>query len=81
MRSYEPMTITTTRGQVHNGIVRKDAPDEVILVLNAKDTVRIGREDIDEMLPGTISVMPAGLDKQLTAQELIDLVTFLRAAK
>ncbi len=77
VRSYEPMTITTRGGQVHNGIVRKDAPDEVVLVLNAKDIVRIGREDIDEMLPGTTSVMPTGLDKQLTAQELIDLVTFL----
>ena len=81
VRSYEPMTITTHGGQVHNGIVRKDAPDEVILVLNAKDTVRIGREEIDEMIPGTTSIMPAGLDKQLTAQELIDLVTFLHAAK
>ncbi len=75
------MTISTRGGQVHNGIVRKDAPDEVVLVLNAKDIVRIGREDIDEMIPGTTSIMPTGLDKQLTAQELIDLVTFLRAAK
>ncbi|HVU89401.1 MAG TPA: PVC-type heme-binding CxxCH protein [Pirellulales bacterium] len=81
VRSYEPMTITTHGGQVHNGIVRKDAPDEVILVLNAKDTVRVGREEIDEMIPGSTSIMPAGLDKQLTADELIDLVTFLRAAK
>ena len=81
VRSYEPMTISTRGGQVHNGIVRKDAPDEVVLVLNAKDIVRIGREDIDEMLPGSTSIMPTGLDKQLTAQELIDLVTFLRAAK
>jgi putative membrane-bound dehydrogenase-like protein len=81
VRSYEPMTITTHGGQVHNGIVRKDAPDEVILVLNAKDTVRVSRGDIDEMIPGTTSIMPAGLDKQLTAQELVDLVTFLRAAK
>jgi len=81
VRSYEPMTVTTKSGHVHNGIVRKDAPDEVILVLNAKDSVRIGRGEIDEMLPGTVSVMPAGLDKQLTAQELVDLVTFLHACK
>jgi putative heme-binding domain-containing protein len=81
VRSYEPMTISTRNGQVHNGIVRKDAPDEVILVLNAKDTVRVGRDEIDEMIPGTVSIMPAGLDQQLTAQELADLVTFLRASK
>jgi putative membrane-bound dehydrogenase-like protein len=81
VRSYEPMTISTTGGHAYNGIVRKDAPDEVILVLNAKDTARISRDEIDEMIPGTVSIMPAGLDQQLSAQELVDLVTFLRASK
>ena len=41
----------------------------------------IGREEIDEMMPGTVSIMPAGLDQQLTAEELADLVAFLRACK
>ena len=53
----------------------------MILVLNAKDTARIGRDEIDDMVPGTVSIMPAGLDEQLSAQELIDLVTFLKACQ
>jgi hypothetical protein len=31
--------------------------------------------------PGALSVMPAGLDQQLSPQELADLVAFLRACK
>ncbi len=81
VRSYEPMSVLTTAGVVHNGIVRKDAPDEVILVTSAKDTVRIPRDEIEEMVPGTVSIMPTGLDEQLSAQDLADLVTFLKACK
>jgi cytochrome c1 len=43
--------------------------------------VRVARADIEEMRPGTVSVMPAGLDQQLTRQELADLVAFLKACR
>ena len=43
--------------------------------------MRIARADIAEMRPGMISVMPQGLDTQLSKQELADLVTFLKSMK
>ena len=36
--------------------------------------VRIGRAAIDSIVPATVSVMPQGLDVQLSQQELADLV-------
>ncbi len=81
VRSYEPMLVTTKSGKVHNGILRKDAPDEVILAIDATQEIRIPRDEIDEMVPGKVSIMPAGLDQQLTPRELADLVAFLRACK
>lgn len=33
------------------------------------------------MRPGTVSVMPAGLNEQLSKQDLADLVTFLKNTK
>jgi putative heme-binding domain-containing protein len=81
VRSYEPMTVVTKSGKVHNGLLKKDAPDEVILQTGPKEEVRIPRDDIEEFRPGTVSVMPAALDKQLTPQELADLVTFLKACR
>ena len=34
-----------------------------------------------EVQPGKVSIMPAGLDKQLSPQELADLVAFLKGCK
>lgn len=80
VRSYEPMTIATRDGRVFNGIPKKDAADEIILATTATEEARIPRADIEELRPGTVSVMPAGLDQQLTPQELADLVAFLKAS-
>jgi putative membrane-bound dehydrogenase-like protein len=81
VRGYEPVAVTTKAGKTVSGIVRKDAPDEVVLALNATEEVRIPRAEIEEMQPGKVSVMPAGLDQQLTLRELADLVAFLKACK
>jgi len=81
VRSYEPLQVTTKKGKVYNGLVRRETPDEVGLATSATEEVRIARQDIDEVQPGKVSIMPAGLDQQLTRQELADLVTFLKGCK
>jgi putative membrane-bound dehydrogenase-like protein len=81
VRSYEPVLVRTTRGKVHNGIVRKNTPEEVVLVLNATEEVRIARKDIEEMVPSKVSIMPAGVDQLLTPRELADLVAFLKVVR
>jgi putative membrane-bound dehydrogenase-like protein len=81
VRSYEPLTVILKDGRSFTGAPKKNAPDEVILVLAADKEQRIVREDIDEVRPGKVSIMPAGLDKQITQQELADLIAFLRACK
>ncbi len=81
VRSYEPVMIRTSEGQIHSGNLKKDAPDEIILTVAADKEIRIPRSDVEEVLPGKVSIMPAGLDKQLSLQELADLVEFLRNCK
>ncbi|HEV3339160.1 MAG TPA: HEAT repeat domain-containing protein, partial [Pirellulales bacterium] len=81
VRSYEPVTVVTAAGLVHNGLLRKDAADEVVLVKSPTEEIHIARGDVDEMRPGTVSIMPQGLDKQLTPQELADLVAFLQGCR
>jgi putative heme-binding domain-containing protein len=81
VRSYEPVLVITTKGKQHNGLVRKDGPDEIVLVKSATEEVRIPRKEIESMEPSKVSIMPAGLDKVLSKQELADLVAFLRACR
>ncbi|MBY0525536.1 MAG: c-type cytochrome [Gemmataceae bacterium] len=81
VQGYEPVVLTTKDGKIHNGLLKKNAPDEVLLVLGANQEVRIARGDIDEIQPSKVSVMPAGLDQQLSPQDLADLIAFLKACK
>ncbi len=81
VRSYEPVSITTKQGKLYNGLIRKDTPEEIVLAVTATEQVRLPREDIEDMRPSKVSIMPAGLDKLLTPQELADLVAFLKACK
>jgi putative heme-binding domain-containing protein len=81
VRGYEPVVVATKDGKSHNGLLRKETPEEILLVLAADKEERIARADIEMIEPSKVSVMPAGLDQQLTVQELADLVAFLKACK
>ncbi|MCY2964450.1 MAG: HEAT repeat domain-containing protein, partial [Planctomycetota bacterium] len=81
VRSYEPVVIVTKAGKPYSGNVRSEGPDGVVLTIAPKEEVRISRDDIEEIRPGTVSVMPSGLDQQLTEQDLADLLAFLKGSK
>jgi putative heme-binding domain-containing protein len=79
VRSYEPILIVTKSGKSFNGLIRRESPEEITLVTGAKEETRISRDDIEEIRPGTVSIMPAGLETQLTKEQLADLVAFLKS--
>jgi putative heme-binding domain-containing protein len=81
VRSYEPVRIVTLDGRTFSGILKSETPDEVVLTIAADKEERIPRADVESMTPSSVSVMPAGLDQQLSSQELADLVAFLKASK
>jgi hypothetical protein len=81
VRSYEPVIVKTKSDEDYSGVLRKDVPEEIVLATGPNVEVRIARSDIVEMRPGAVSVMPAGMEQQLTKQELADLLTFLKRTK
>jgi hypothetical protein len=62
-------------------VLRKDSPDEVLLATGPDTEQRIARNDISDMRPGSVSVMPSGLADQLTKAEVADLLAFLKATR
>jgi putative membrane-bound dehydrogenase-like protein len=81
VRSYEPVVVATKDGRTISGLVRKESSDEIILATAADREERVSRSDVEEIRPGTVSVMPAGLDQGLSRQELADLIAFLKSRK
>ena len=80
-RGYEPVTVRTRSGALRSGVLRSDAPDEVVLANATGPDTRIPRGEVADIEPGTVSLMPPGYADILTRQELADLVAFLKAAK
>jgi putative membrane-bound dehydrogenase-like protein len=78
-RGYEPYTIVTRDGQIHAGIIARETPEAVYL--NTPDEERIFRSRIEAIRPGRLSTMPQGLDAQMSAQELADLIAFLASLR
>ena len=81
VRSYEPMLLVTNDGRAVSGVIRNETEHEYVVATGPNEEVRLSRDLVEQVQPNTISVMPAGLDKQLTVQELADLVAFLKNAK
>ncbi|MBK8001269.1 MAG: c-type cytochrome [Verrucomicrobia bacterium] len=81
VRSYEPMIVAMKDGEEHSGVLRREDGSEVLLATGPTSEMRIARADIVEMRPGAVSVMPQGLDEQLSREELADLLAFLRNTK
>jgi len=78
VRSFEPVQVITQDGKVINGIVKEETAEEYVLATGPDQLTRVRRDEIEQMQPSTVSIMPAGLDKQLSTQELADLVMFLK---
>jgi len=81
VRGFEPYVVTTQRGRVYTGLVRRETPDAIYLVGADRTEARIPRSAIDTIVPSKVSIMPQGLDAQINRQELRDLIAFLRSLK
>jgi putative membrane-bound dehydrogenase-like protein len=81
VQSYEPVLVDTRAGDRQSGILKKNDADEVVLITGPDQETHIPRKDVAEMRPSPVSVMPAGLDQQLSQQDLADLVAFLKACQ
>ncbi len=80
VRSYEPMLVKTKAGETL-GLIKKDAPDEVILTTAPGVDARFPRAEVLAFQPAATSLMPPGYDGIFTPAQLADLVAYLRAAK
>ena len=81
VQNYEPINVLTSDGTVHNGLIASESDDELVLTTGADKQVRISLDEIEQRIRSKVSIMPGGLDKQLTSQQLADLVEFLSTRK
>jgi putative membrane-bound dehydrogenase-like protein len=80
-RGYEPYLIQTRAGKQFTGIIARDTADAVYLRTAERAEIRVARGEIESISRGRVSIMPQGLDAQLSRRELTDLMAFLKSLK
>lgn len=80
---YRMETIVTDAGLIHNGMPIPSASDrdKVVLLLSDATKIEIPKDEVEETHKSKISVMPEGLLKDLTLEEIADLFAFLETSK
>ncbi len=81
VRGFEPYVVTTKKGQTASGVIRRETAEAIVLATGAATEARILRAEVEEIEPGKVSIMPEGLDTQLSRQELADLIAYLISLK
>lgn len=78
---FETMLITTRDGRIATGFV-VDKDNQVVVLRGADgQTVTLTHGQIEEMVPTRKSLMPEGLLKDLTDQQVRDLFAYLRSTQ
>lgn len=74
---FRTFQVATDDGRTFSGIVVRDAPEAITMRTTDLAEVRVPRKQIEMMAPSTTSLMPEGLEKVMSRQELADVLTFL----
>jgi putative heme-binding domain-containing protein len=77
-REYETSKVIT-KSTTHVGIIKEQFPDAITVEIGPGIIVRVQRSEITGIEPMSLSMMPPGLDKQLTTEELSDLMAYLNS--
>jgi putative heme-binding domain-containing protein len=76
---YINYTATTKNGLVLSGLLASETGNSITLVGPDGKTHVILRSDLDELFSSGKSVMPEGLEKDISHQDMADLIAFIRA--
>ena len=80
-RGYEPMSVTLKNGGTLFGRIARETQNDVSLVDPQGIEHTVKRDQIEKLSTSTVSLMPAGLERLLTTQELSDLLEYLRSLR
>ena len=76
--NYVSYTIITSDGKSHTGVISAETPVSITLRQPEGRTEQLLRADIDELRSNGISLMPEGLEKNITVDQMADLISFIK---
>jgi len=80
-QGFYPLRIRTVDDEVFNGLLSKQTDSYIELLCGADKICRIEKSEIEEQSESKLSVMPSGLDQQITLDDFADLLAFLESKR
>jgi putative heme-binding domain-containing protein len=80
-QAYRSTKVLLSDGEIVQGLLVSESPKELVLQVTADQRRSIQTADIDRREASNVSIMPSGLENQMTIEELSDLIAFLENAK
>ncbi len=81
VNGYRPHVAQLDNGKTVQGIIAAESNDAITIRTADLQEVRVLRKEIEELKESSTSIMPKGLDTQLTPDELRHLLAFLQSRK
>lgn len=78
---YQARQLVTTDGRVLTGLPVEESDQRVVLKIQGGKVETIARDEIDIYETSDVSLMPEDIEKQLTREEIADLMAFLALDK
>ena len=75
--SYQARMVLTADGRILTGLLAEDNEQRIVLKTQGGKLEIVPREEVDEIAISKLSLMPEGLEKQLTPEQIADLFAFL----
>jgi len=80
-QGYDPYVVVTTEGKTLHGVVARQTAELVVLRDASGAELHLRQDRIQEMRRATTSLMPEGLERALSRDELRDLLAFLQGLR
>ena len=80
-QGYETYVVELASGEILDGIIASQTSATITLRQEQRREVVIPRQDIRNMYASKVSMMPDGLEKQISVEQMADLLAFLKAAR
>ena len=77
-RYHETVNVVTKDGTTVSGLLVKETVNKIFLASAAGVMQPVRIKDIEQAKYASVSLMPEGLDKVLSSQEIVDLVAYLK---
>ncbi len=76
---YQTTTVVTKDGKIHSGLIAYQSVDGILLRDAAHNTYRIEAEQIETQIKKRTSLMPGGMLRNVSQQDLADLNAYLNS--